>query len=150
VDEYDEYSTYILAFQSGELVSGCRLIDGDLTALPVSLFVRKIEGRSFEMSRMVTSRDVLDKVARAQIHLQVYAGVHHFAFGMSTHDYLYSHIRRCYLRRLRDTFGAEFFHEVGPAARNEKNGRYLWLIPVVRSRVDSVPRSISEPLAQAA
>jgi hypothetical protein len=112
--------------------------------------VRKIESRSFEMSRMVTSRDVVDEVARMQIHLRVYAGVNHFAFGMRAYDYLYSHIRRSYLRKLRGAFGPEFFQELGPAARNEKNGRYVWLIPVVRSRIDPVPQSIAEPLAQAA
>ena len=150
IDKYDECSTYILAFQSGELVSGCRLIDGDLAPLPVSLFVSKIERRSFEISRMVTSRHILDEVVRMQIHFQVYAAVYHFAFGMRAYDYLYSHIRRCYLRKLRGTFGPDFFHELGPAARNEKNGRYVWLIPVVGSRFDPVPRSIVEPLAQAA
>ena len=150
IDECDECSTYILAFQSGELVSGCRLIDGDLAPLPVSLFVSKIERKSFEISRMVTSRDVRDGVARMQIHHRIYSAVYRFAFGTRAYDYLYSHIRRCYLRKLRNTFGPDFFHELGPATRNDKNGRYVWLIPVIGSRFDPVPRSIVDPLAQAA
>ncbi len=119
IDECDKGSTYILAFQSGELVSGCRLIDSELVLLPVSLFVSKIEKKSFEISRMVTSREVVDEGARAQIHHWIYSAVYHFAFGMRGYDYLYSHIRRCYLRKLRNIFGPNFFHALGPAARND-------------------------------
>jgi hypothetical protein len=150
IDEYDNYSTYILAFQSGKLVSGCRLIDSDLVPLPVSLFVSKTEKKSFEISRMVTSRDVVDEAARTQIHRWIYAAVYRFAFGMRGCDYLYSHIRQGYLRKLRNIFGPDFFHALGPAARNDKNGRCVWLIPVVGNRFDLVSQSIVEPLAQAA
>lgn len=150
IDEFDDCSTYILSFQSGELVSGCRLIDADLTPLPVSLFVRKIERRSFEISRMVTSRDVLDEEARMQNHVGIYAGVYHFAFGIRAYDYVYSHIRQGYLRKLRSIFGPDFFQDLGPAARVEKNGRNVWLLPVVGSRFEPWPRSIAAPIAQAA
>lgn len=150
IDECDQYSTYVLAFQSGKLVSGCRLIDSDLVPLPVSLFVSKIEKKSFEISRMVTSRDILEEATRTQIHHRIYAAVYRFAFVMRGYDYLYSHIRQGYLRKLQHIFGPDFFHAIGPAARNDKNGRYVWLIPVVCNRFDLVALSILEPLAQAA
>jgi hypothetical protein len=87
-DEYDAFSYYVLAYNDGRLLGGCRLIDGNATSLPMEKYSwEAIERNSFEISRYTmdsalsrSEKENLQAVMDQKIHDTIVSLGGYFAF----------------------------------------------------------------------
>lgn len=123
-DEYDSLAPYLLIVEDGEIMAGCRLIDGERA--PITLDRALLSpGRHFEISRMVCNSQTDTSKA---LMCSLYSGVGRYAFEVRGYHDLYCDTRYPYLRVLRPILG-EALRVIGVPKVHDKNGHKLTLVP---------------------
>ncbi len=123
-DMYEPSAPYLLIVEDGDILAGCRLIDGERVHITIDHGLLS-PGRHFEISRMVCNSQVSTSQA---LMCSLYGAVVRYAFEVRGYHDLYCDTRYPYLRVLRPILG-DTLQVIGAPRVHDKNGQQLTLVP---------------------
>ena len=124
-DEYSSHSHYLMLFCDGNVVAGCRLIDGRTGSLPVGEKV-KVLPNSGEISRYLKKKTAVltDMRAGCIFYRVIYSAVKELGFS-----YIYADMREKLFKALK-MFSIVSFEQIGEKEAHNDAGP---LVPVMLS-----------------